>query len=65
MPPRPSQRRIANIRTARPEQVEARDEGPKLIPLPDENPNEHTGKLQHYINLADIALKTAGQDKGR
>lgn len=67
MSPRPTRKRVANkVKIARPEQPEARDEGPRLIPLPDADPNrEHTGKLQHYINLADIALKTARQDKNR
>lgn len=41
-----------------PEEPAARDEGPRLIPLPDGEPNqEHMGKIQHYMNLADVALK--------
>jgi hypothetical protein len=65
MPQRP-QKRPRKFRVARPGQLEARDEGPRLIPLPDERPNEeHTAKLQHYINLADIALKTPRADKAR
>jgi len=66
MPPRSTRRRTVKVRVSRPEQPEARDEGPRLLPLPDPDRNtEHTGKLQHYINLADIALKAPRFDKGR
>lgn len=37
---------------------EARDEGPRLMPLPDERPEQQNSKLQHYVNLADVALGT-------
>ena len=39
----------------RPEQKEARDEGPRLLPLEDAKPSD--SRLQHYIKLADVALK--------
>jgi hypothetical protein len=35
----------------------ARDEGPRLIPLPPKNP-EHHPDLQHYLELADAALRS-------
>jgi len=38
-------------------QPEARDEGPRLIPLADEEEKvQHAEKLSHYIKLADLAL---------
>jgi hypothetical protein len=59
MSPRPTRKRVAKTaKVARPEQPEARAAGQRPIPLLDEARNtEHTGKLQHYIHLADLALK--------
>jgi hypothetical protein len=42
----------------RPQEEEARDEGPRLIPLGlprHEGPSE---KIRHYVKLADVALKS-------
>jgi hypothetical protein len=46
------------VKVIRPEQEAARDEGPRLIPLrnAEEPQDQHSQKLQHYMNLADIAL---------
>jgi hypothetical protein len=43
------------VKIMRPEQKEARDEGPRLLPLEDAKPSD--SRLQHYIKLADVALK--------
>jgi hypothetical protein len=40
-----------------PEHAEARDEGPRLIPLGKPSTDQHSDKLQYYISLADIALR--------
>ncbi len=46
------------MKVIRPNKPEARDEGPRLLPLPEEKPEQQNSKLQHYINLADVALGT-------
>lgn len=46
------------VKVIRPNKPEARDEGPRLLPLPAEQPEHQSSKLQHYINLADQALGT-------
>jgi hypothetical protein len=49
-----------------PTQPAARDEGPRLIPLPVAEQNqEYAGKIQHYINLADVALKIPSKNRTR
>jgi hypothetical protein len=46
------------VKVIRPNNPEARDEGPRLLPLPGP-PSEHqTSKLQHYMKVADQALGT-------
>jgi len=53
-------RKKQTVKIIRPHEPAARDEGPRLIPFDDEDHNEqHTAKLQHYVNLADIALKNS------
>jgi hypothetical protein len=40
-----------------PTKPEARDEGPRLLPLPDEDEKvQNAQKLSHYMRLADLAL---------
>ncbi len=51
MPPKSKQR----VKVVRPHKPEARDEGPRLLPLPDKM-EQQDSKLQHYIKLADLAL---------
>jgi hypothetical protein len=46
------------VQVIRPEEAEAHDEGPRLIPLP-EGIGQQNAKLQHYIKLADLALRAA------
>ena len=51
------------VKIVRPEQPESRDEGPRLLPLKEASSDDmHTAKLQHYIKLADIALKSPPAD---
>jgi hypothetical protein len=50
------------VKIIRPEREEARDEGPRLIPLDEVKPSD--SRLQHCIRLADIALGKGAQ-KGR
>ena len=49
-------RRKRAVKVIRPNKPEARDEGPRLLPLPDDKPEHQNSKFQHYINLADQAL---------
>ena len=42
------------VKVIRPNKPEARDEGPRLLPL--DKPEQQDSKLQHYIKLADLAL---------
>ena len=51
------------VKVIRPERKEARDEGPRLIPLEEKSFDQQGSKLQHYINLADIALKPTNTPK--
>jgi hypothetical protein len=51
----PRKRAVTVIRPNRPE---ARDEGPRLLPLPEDKHEHQNSKLQHYMNLADQALGT-------
>ena len=47
------------VKIVRPDEPEARDEGPRLLPLHEREPDDmHSTKLKHYIKLADIALKS-------
>ena len=43
------------MKVIRPNKPEARDEGPRLLPLPEKVETQDT-KLQHYMKLADLAL---------
>jgi hypothetical protein len=47
-------RRHAKLKLIPPTEADARDEGPRLIPL-DERSNEPS-RLEHYLELADAAL---------
>jgi hypothetical protein len=38
----------------------ARDEGPRLLPL--EDPVSESSRLEHYLDLADVALGLRGQN---
>jgi hypothetical protein len=57
----PSTRSRGKVRVVRPEQPEARDEGPRLIPLPEDQRGE--SRVNHYITLANIALGIAPNDR--
>ncbi len=47
-----------------PTKPEARDEGPRLIPLEDEDEKmQHAEKLRHYMRLADLALAHPADNK--
>jgi hypothetical protein len=46
------------IKVIGPNEPEARDEGPRLLPLSEDRPEHQNSKLQHYMNLADQALGT-------
>lgn len=46
------------VKVIRPNKAEARDEGPRLLPLPEQQSEQQGSKLQHYMNLADQALGT-------
>lgn len=50
---RPSMR----VKVLRPYKEEARDEGPRLIPLGTPRHEMPSEKIEHYMKLADIALK--------
>lgn len=50
-------KRKVKVRVLRPENKEARDEGPRLIPFGEPRHDQHSDKLQHYVKLADIALR--------
>ena len=56
--PRPLKRRSVNagtqVQRIPPTAEAARDEGPRLIPLPD--PSKEPSRLEHYLELADRAL---------
>jgi hypothetical protein len=43
------------VKVIRPNKPEARDEGPRLLPLREKVETQDT-KLQHYMKLADLAL---------
>jgi len=65
----PSRRRTGKrvVRLIQPEKPEARDEGPRLLPL-EERQKESESRLQHYMDLANLALapkkkKSNGQKK--
>jgi len=47
-------KKTARLKRIRPTEAEARDEGPRLIPL-EERSNEPS-RLEHYLELADTAL---------
>jgi len=49
-----SSNKIAKLKLIPPSEADARDEGPRLIPL-EERPNEPS-RLEHYLELADTAL---------
>jgi len=44
------------VKVIRPNKLEARGQGPWLLNLPEDKPDHQNSKLQHYINLADVAL---------
>lgn len=50
-----SSSRATAIEVFRPTQPEARDEGPRLLPLDKESTAD--SRLERYIRLADIALR--------
>jgi hypothetical protein len=49
------QSRTRGVRRISPAGLEARDEGPRLIPL--SAPKEPSPRLDQYLKLADIALQ--------
>ena len=49
-----SSNKIAKLKLIPPSEADARDEGPRLIPL-EERSNEPS-RLEHYLELADTAL---------
>ena len=49
-------RRKPTAKPRPPEQPESRDEGPRFVPLADEEDKLDTEKLSHYMRLADLAL---------
>lgn len=49
-----SSKKIARLKRIPPTEADARDEGPRLIPL-EERGNEPS-RLEHYLELADTAL---------
>jgi hypothetical protein len=51
--PKKKPKRKANVRKVRPTHPEARDEGPRLLPLDIKRSEQHFGRA---IELADIAL---------
>jgi hypothetical protein len=55
--PRKRKRKIEKsaVKVSPPHAPEARDEGPRLLPL--ERKPQPDSKLQHYMELANIALK--------
>jgi len=60
MPRRPRRKKKRAVRVFGPEEPEARDEGPRLLPLSEEQRRE--SRLDHYVTLANIALGIADQD---
>jgi len=56
-------RRKRPVPLVNPEQPEARDEGPRLIPLPEDQRGE--SRLNHYIALANIALGVPSAERSR
>ncbi len=46
------------VQVLRPNKPEAHDEGPRLLPLPDKI-EQHNTKIQHYMKLANLALRAA------
>jgi hypothetical protein len=63
--PRAVKRRTAKINTTvrriPPTAEAARDEGPRLIPLVDRS--KEPSRLEHYLELADTALKAKRETK--
>jgi hypothetical protein len=53
----------ARVIKARPDQPEARDEGPRLLPLPERKQNFLEGYSRKYLELADIAMKPPTKPK--
>jgi len=53
------------VKVIRSNKPEARDEGPRLLPLREETPEHQSSKLQHYVNLADQALGTKKKNAAR
>lgn len=49
------------VKVIRLSKTEARDEGPRLLPL--DKLEQQDSKLQHYIKLADLALAKRGPAK--
>jgi hypothetical protein len=52
------------LRLIPPHKPAARDEGPRLLPLSDEAAkDEHTSRLDYYLQLANSALGLASNDR--
>lgn len=47
-----------------PTSAAARDEGPRLIPLPLNEPVSEPSRMEHYLDLADTALDKRKERKG-
>jgi hypothetical protein len=58
--PKPHKKRVRRTAAHKvhPSKPEARDEGPRLIPL-DNKQSDKTSRLEYYLRLADAALKPA------
>jgi hypothetical protein len=58
-PPRAARRRVKRLP---PNAAAARDEGPRLLPL-DNGVVKEPSRLEHYLELADAALRRKGADE--
>lgn len=49
-----SSKKNSKLKLIPPSEADARDEGPRLIPL--DEPSKEPSRLEHYLDLADTAL---------
>lgn len=60
-PPRSKSKKLRrNVKRLPPTSPAARDEGPRLLPLDDRA--KEPSRLEHYLDLADAALRVAKSD---
>jgi hypothetical protein len=53
------------VKVIPPNKPEAGAEAPRLLPLSEDKAEHHNTKLQHYLNLGDVALGTKKKRKSK